>query len=44
MKEKVLYNIDMNNGFVNFGAMANPAYNKLVPEQIKMFEKMLREA
>lgn len=43
MKEKVLYNIDMNNGFVNFGPMANPEYNKLVPEQIKMFEKMLRE-
>ena len=43
MKEKVLYNIDMNNGFVNFGAMANPLYNKLVPEQIKMFEKMIRE-
>lgn len=43
MKEKVLYNIDMNNGFVNFGAMANPLYKKLVPEQIKMFEKMLRE-
>ena len=40
---KVLYNIDMNNGFVNFGPMANPEYNKLVPEQIKMFEKFLRE-
>jgi len=40
---KALYNIDMNNGFVNFGAMANPEYLKLVPEQIKMFEKFIRE-
>lgn len=38
--EKVLYNIDMNNGFVNFGAMANPNYNALVPEQLKLIEKM----
>ena len=43
MKEKILYNIDMNNGFVNFGPMANPEYKKLVPEQTKMFEKMIRE-
>ena len=43
MKEKVYYNVDMNNGFVNFGAMANSEYKKLVPEQIKMFEKMLRD-
>ena len=41
--KKVLYNIDMNNGFVNFGPMANPEYLKLVPEQIKMFEKFIRE-
>ena len=40
---KVNYNIDMNNGFVNFGAMANPDYNKLVPEQIKLIEKMEAE-
>lgn len=40
---KVNYNIDMNNGFVNFGAMANPDYNKLVPEQIKLIEKMETE-
>lgn len=40
---KALYNIDMNNGFVKFGAMANPNYLKLVPEQIKMFEKFKRE-
>ena len=38
--EKVLYNIDMNNGFVNFGAMANSNYNALVPEQLKLIEKM----
>ena len=40
---KALYNIDMNNGFVNFGAMANQEYLKLVPEQIKMFEKFKKE-
>lgn len=40
---KALYNIDMNNGFVNFGAMANKEYLKLVPEQIKMFEKFIKE-
>lgn len=34
--EKALYIIDMNNGFVNFGAMANPKYNDLVPEQNKI--------
>ncbi len=41
--EKVLYNIDMNNGFVNFGAMANPNYNALVPEQLKLIKKMKNE-
>ncbi len=41
--KKALYMIDMNNGFVNFGAMANPEYNKLVPEQLKMMEKFRRE-
>jgi len=41
--EKVLYNIDMNNGFVNFGAMANPKYNELVPQQLKLIEKMRNE-
>ena len=41
--EKVLYNIDMNNGFVNFGAMANPTYNELVPEQLKLIEKIRNE-
>lgn len=41
--KKALYMIDMNNGFVNFGAMANPNYNNLVPEQLKMIEKFRRE-
>lgn len=41
--KKVLYNIDMNNGFVNFGAMANPKYNELVPEQLKLIEKIREE-
>ena len=41
--EKALYIIDMNNGFVNFGAMANPKYNELVPEQLKTVEKIRRE-
>ena len=42
-KNKALYMIDMNNGFVNFGPMANPKYNELVPEQLKMLEKFKRE-
>ena len=41
--EKALYIIDMNNGFVNFGAMANPGYNILVPEQLKLIEKIRKE-
>ena len=41
--EKVLYNIDMNNGFVNFGPMANPKYNDLTAEQLKLIEKMRKE-
>ena len=41
--EKALYIIDMNNGFVNFGAMANPKYNELVPEQLKTIEKIRNE-
>ena len=41
--EKALYIIDMNNGFVNFGAMANPKYNELVPEQLKLIEKVRKE-
>ena len=40
---KALYIIDMNNGFVNFGAMANQKYNDLVPEQLKLIEKIRRE-
>ncbi len=41
--QKALYIIDMNNGFVNFGAMANKKYNALVPEQQRMIEKIRRE-
>ena len=41
--EKALYIIDMNNGFVNFGAMANPGYNALVPEQLKLINKIRNE-
>ena len=41
--EKVLYIVDMNNGFVNFGAMANPKYNELVPEQLKLIQKIRLE-
>lgn len=41
--KKALYIIDMNNGFVNFGAMANQKYNDLVPEQLKMIEKFQKE-
>lgn len=40
---KALFMIDMNNGFVNFGAMANPEYQRLVPEQLKMIEKFRKE-
>lgn len=42
-KNKLLYIIDMNNGFVNFGPMANPKYNDLVQEQLKMLEKFKKE-
>lgn len=41
--QKALYMIDMNNGFVNFGEMANPEYNKLVPEQLRLIEKFRKE-
>ena len=41
--KKALYIVDMNNGFVNFGAMANPKYNELVPEQVKLVNKMREE-
>lgn len=37
--EKSLYIVDMNNGFVNTGLMANPKYNDLVPEQLRFIEK-----
>ena len=35
--------IDMNNGFVNFGNMANPKYNELVSEQLKLINKFREE-
>lgn len=38
---KALYNIDMVEGFVNFGAMSNPAYNDLVPEQMRIMNDFL---
>lgn len=37
--KKALYIIDMVEGFVNIGAMANPEYNKLVPEQLKIINE-----
>lgn len=40
---KALFIVDMNNGFVNFGAMANSEYNSLVPEQLNLIEKFRRE-
>ncbi len=40
---KALFIVDMNNGFVNFGAMHNKEYNKLVPEQLRLIEKFRRE-
>lgn len=40
---KALFIIDMNNGFVNFGAMANPKYNDLVPEQLALIEMFRNE-
>ncbi|MCX4364858.1 MAG: cysteine hydrolase [Bacilli bacterium] len=40
---KALFIVDMNNGFVNFGAMHNKDYNNLVPEQLKLVEKFRRE-
>lgn len=41
--KKALYMIDMNNGFVNEGAMANNEYRKLIPEQLKMINKFRSE-
>ncbi len=40
---KALFIVDMNNGFVNFGNMANQEYNELVPEQQKLIDKFRRE-
>lgn len=41
--KRALYNIDMVQGFVNFGPMANPLYNNLVPEQLKIMEDFRKE-
>ena len=41
--KRALYNIDMVNGFVNFGPMANPNYNNLVKEQLKLMEDFKKE-
>ncbi len=41
--KKALFIIDMNNGFVNFGAMANPEYNRLVPNQRALIDKYRSE-
>lgn len=41
--KRALYNIDMVNGFVNFGPMANPSYNNLVKEQLNIMEDFRRE-
>lgn len=41
--KKALFIIDMNNGFVNFGNMANPKYNELVSEQLKLINKFRKE-
>lgn len=40
---KALFVIDMNNGFVNFGPMANKKYNDLVPEQLQLIKKFRAE-
>lgn len=39
---KALYSIDMVQGFVNFGSMANPNYNNLVPQQLKVIDDFVR--
>lgn len=36
--ERSVYLIDMVEGFVNTGAMANPSYNELVPEQVRVLD------
>lgn len=41
--QKALYVIDMNNGFVNFGAMHNKSYNDLVPSQCDLINKFRQE-
>ena len=40
--ERSVYLIDMVEGFVNTGAMANPSYNKLVPEQVRVLDDFVK--
>ena len=40
--KRALYNIDMVEGFVNIGAMADKSYNLLVPEQIKLMDDFVK--
>ena len=40
--EKSVYLIDMVEGFVNTGAMANPSYNELVPEQVRVIDDFVK--
>lgn len=39
---RALYNIDMVQGFVNFGAMSNSSYNNLVPEQLRIMQDFVK--
>lgn len=39
---RALYNIDMVQGFVNFGPMSNQNYNALIPEQVRIIEDFLK--
>lgn len=41
--KKALYNIDMVEGFVNFGPMANPSYNSLVKEQLRITDDFVKD-
>lgn len=40
--ERSVYLIDMVEGFVNTGAMANPSYNELVPEQVRVLDDFVK--
>lgn len=41
--KKIIYNIDMVNGFVREGALADKTIDKTVPEQIRLINKFLKE-